>query len=280
MSATFQRVLLIFDRVNQTAETAVRTAADLACLHGTPLLGLYIEDLNVLRSAALPGSAEIRSSTAASNPLTGTSLERQLRDEAIQLRELLAEAHRHAPRRFEFSFEVRRGLLTDEVRHTIIPGDLVVIHKTQRQPIFLSARGTLDAALRVTEPFTLLLLGDETTEGKIGVFVDTAGPNPEALLSVAATLARDDRTPLVVFLAVDEGIRAQVQTTLESIAARLGRTIDCRLIASGQPAELARKLGRFQGCALVASRTSPFMASDTGRRFLQAAHFPLYLVAT
>lgn len=280
MSTVFQRVLLIFERMNHTAEMAVRTATDLAGLHGTPLLGLYVEDLNVLRSAALPGSTEIRSSTAASNPLTGTLLERQLQDEATRLKQLLTAAHQHAPRRFDFSFEIRRGLLTEEVQHTILPGDLVIIHKTPRQPVYVPARSLLDATLRVNEPFTLLLLGNEAAEGQVGVLIDTAGVDTDAVLTAAANLAQNDRTPLAVFLAVDEKDRAQAQATLNAAATRLNRTIDCRVISAGQPAELIRKLGRFQGRALVASRTGPFMSSPAGRQFLQSAHVPLYLVAT
>jgi len=278
MTAVFQRVLLILERANQGAEMALHTATELAVRHGTPLLGLYVEDLNLLRSAALPGSTEIRLSTAMSSPLSDRLLERQLDDEAMRLRQLVEAARQRTLQRFSCSLEVRRGVLAEEVRQTILPGDLVIVDRSPYRPAFPAARGAVQAALAVSTPFTLLLTLDQTSAGRLGVLVDAPDSEIEALVTAASALDRDDHSSIVVFLAVPESQRANAQARATAAALRLGRHIEYRPMDPVRAADLERKLGRFHGRALVVNRASPFIASQAGKRFLQSVHIPLYLV--
>ena len=278
MTAAFQRVLLILERANQGAEVALHTATELAVRHGTPLLGLYVEDLNLLRSAALPGSTEIRLSTAMSSPLSDRLLERQLDDEARRLRQLVEAARRRTLQSLSCSLEVRRGVLAEEVRQTILPGDLVIVDRSPYRPVFPAARGAVQAALAVSTPFTLLLTLGQASEGRLAVLVDAPDSEIEALVTAASALARDDHSSIVVFLAVPESQRANAQARATATATRLARPIEYRSVDPMRPVDLERKLGRFHGRALVLNRASPFIASKAGQRFLQSVHVPLYLV--
>jgi hypothetical protein len=56
------------------------------------LLGLFIEDVDLLRLAALPFAAEVGFASAARRELDPASLERALRAQAARLRQALADA--------------------------------------------------------------------------------------------------------------------------------------------------------------------------------------------
>lgn len=273
----YQRILLILERMDPAAETAVKTAVQLAGLHGAPLLGLYVEDLNVLRSAALPLTREISFTTTESTPLSGAGLEQRLRSEAVRLQRLLEAAQQRTATGFSWSFEVRRGLLSEELRRAILPDDLVVMHRALYGSGYPASRNALEAALRTSASYTLLVVG-ETDGNQTGVLVDSP-EDIDAQLSLAISLSRETRTPLVVYLAVAQDEQAQVRDTLEAAAQRLHQPMAFRLLNPARPAEFTRKLGRFHGRALVMSRAGPFMTSESGRRFLQTTHVPLYLVA-
>jgi hypothetical protein len=108
---TARRIVVALDARTRPGE--LEAAAALAGGVGAELLGLFIEDLDLLHFAALPFAHEIGIASAARRPLDRTALERTLQAQAAQVeRELAAAARRSAA---SWAFRVARGLAAEEL---------------------------------------------------------------------------------------------------------------------------------------------------------------------
>jgi hypothetical protein len=84
------------------AEAALRAAASLAARAGAELLGLFVEDPELLRFAALPIAHEIGLASALRRPLDAAVVERALRAQALEAERRLAAAAAAAAARWSF----------------------------------------------------------------------------------------------------------------------------------------------------------------------------------
>ena len=112
------------------ASALLRTAGDL--LRGTQaeLAGLFVEDAELLRLAALPFTREIGLASGTVRPLDLPDVERALRRQAEQVRRLLEQTATDLA--LPWSFQVARGSLLDEVLAAAALADLTIVG--QRQP--------------------------------------------------------------------------------------------------------------------------------------------------
>jgi len=126
---TAQRVLLALHGI-EPASTLLSTAG--ALLHGAQaeLAGLFVEDLQLLRLAALPFTREIGLASGMVRPLDVPDLERALRTQAEKVRQLLAQTA--AALQVPWSFRVTRGRLLDEALIAAADADLVLIGQRRR----------------------------------------------------------------------------------------------------------------------------------------------------
>lgn len=147
-----RRIVLAIDASLPSLEAA-RTAAELARALGAELLGIFVEDLNLLRLAALPFARELRVPDGADQPLEQARLEAELRALAAWARAELDRAATAAQVRW--SFEVRRATLPEAVLAAAGEDDLLVLgshgHAARGRP-GSTARA---AAERATRPVLL-----------------------------------------------------------------------------------------------------------------------------
>jgi len=94
------------------------------------LLGVFVEDINLLRVASLPFARQIRYPSAIAEPLDAAAMERELRVKAEQARKALATAAERAQVRW--SFRVLRGTVTAEVLAAASEADLLTLGKAGR----------------------------------------------------------------------------------------------------------------------------------------------------
>ncbi len=97
------------------ASARVGAIADLARRMEAELLGLFIEDIDLLHFAALPFSHEVGEASASRRPIDVEAMERTMRARAEELRAALAEALGEAPT-VRWSFRVERGPVPRHVR--------------------------------------------------------------------------------------------------------------------------------------------------------------------
>jgi hypothetical protein len=100
-------------------------AASLARAMQAELAGLFVEDMALLRGAALPITREVGRVSGVARAFDVPDVERVLRRQAEQVREGLASVARSVS--LTWSFEVRRGDLVEQALALLAPTELVVL---------------------------------------------------------------------------------------------------------------------------------------------------------
>ena len=154
---TIRRIIVDLDPRSQ-GRSALEAAAQLAERLQAELVGLFVEDIDLLHLAGLPFAREIGFPSATTRALDIASMERSLRALASDVQRSMAAIAGRAP--VPWSFRVARGTLMSELRAAAAQGDIVVT-----------------GALRLTLPPPLSVLCS----------VDTP---PEHVVPAAAALAR------------------------------------------------------------------------------------------
>ena len=93
------RQIIVALDASSSSRALLEAAAELAARLQTELVGLFIEDANLVNLAGSPFFREVSHFSATARPLSSEQLERQLRGQANQIRRALTEiaARRHVP---------------------------------------------------------------------------------------------------------------------------------------------------------------------------------------
>ncbi|MCP5370234.1 MAG: hypothetical protein H6907_00750 [Hyphomicrobiales bacterium] len=121
----YRRVVLALDSSGDGAE-ALDLIAALAARLGADISGLFVEDIDLLRLAALPGTRVVSTLSRGAGQISPATIERSLRGRMALVRRAMEEAARR--RRVSSSFEVRQGRVVTEAVGAAGESDLVVIN--------------------------------------------------------------------------------------------------------------------------------------------------------
>ena len=107
---------------------ALRVAAELAAEAKAELVGLFVEDIRLLRLAKSPRAREVLYPASQTRPLNSATMEERFQAQAEQARRAMASQASHAQLRW--SFRVVRGEVTAEVLAAASDADVLVMGKT------------------------------------------------------------------------------------------------------------------------------------------------------
>ncbi|MEW6272207.1 MAG: hypothetical protein AB1689_23235 [Thermodesulfobacteriota bacterium] len=217
--------------------------ADLASRLGADLSGLFVEDADLLRMAALP-FATVVGTDSVPRALDMPTLERLLRRAAAEARAAL-EAHA-ARRAVRWSFESIRAGAAGEVVGSVGSEDLVIVEAAAFGP-------TSRAALLGCTASVLYLRPQAPLARRVLVAVrGDGGAEDEALLATAAHLAAASGAVLSVL--VPEGDGARERAVREALARVLGTETGLEVeVLRGDAARLERLLEEERGAVLVSA---------------------------
>jgi hypothetical protein len=190
----YLRVLVTFD-CSHPDEAVLRQLAELLAAEALELTGLFVEDEDLLRAAALPGLREISLSGAESG-LDPDRLARELARDAETARQTfqrLAQtlAKRHG--RLRHRFLVTRGRTAEEIHRAAAEADFVLVTRALRASGFRPRLGRTFQEL-VRQPVNLMFVNEPWASGS-SVVVLHGSP---AALDYAARLAESEGLRLVV----------------------------------------------------------------------------------
>jgi nucleotide-binding universal stress UspA family protein len=123
---SIQRILVALDASSQSQPT-LETAAELASRLGAELIGLFVEDINLLRVAELPFAVEVGPFSTLSRRLQVPELERQFRAQAALMRRALAAVAERMG--VPWDFRTARGTVALEILSAEEEADLVILGK-------------------------------------------------------------------------------------------------------------------------------------------------------
>jgi hypothetical protein len=158
---SIRRIIVVQEpaRAPRALEAVMEAAAALQA----ELLGLFLEDVELLRFAGLPFAREIGAFTQARG-LDVQIMERRLRSEADAARRALAAAAEGKPIRW--SFRVERGSVAVQLRKALADADLVILlgdhgeRSLRRSAALLSAAEFSSAAAPALERLARALASD------------------------------------------------------------------------------------------------------------------------
>ena len=235
-----RRLLLALD-ATCSDENCLTIAVELAARLEVDLAGLFVEDVNILRSAALPFVHQFSPLTAASASFEVEETERELRRFASKLeRQVSAAADQ---RRVKWTFQVVRGLAARVVAQAALATDLVAVAETAPRALMgLSVSRTVREAIREAGRALLLLRPGVKTEGPIVMIYD-GSPAADEAVDVALKLLVGIDAALEVFLVGESAERAAKLTVLlRERAAGHGTPIRIHRFASGDFSLVRRAL--------------------------------------
>jgi nucleotide-binding universal stress UspA family protein len=126
---SISRILVCLD-TSRDSLAALDMAADLASRLRAALLGLFVEDINLLRVAELPFAKEVSFFSPSFRHLELQQLEQQLRAQANQVRRALVRAAERA--QVPWEFRTTRGVVAAELLATSGEADLIVVGRLGR----------------------------------------------------------------------------------------------------------------------------------------------------
>lgn len=226
-----RRILVALD-ASPPSEAALEGAARLATRLEAELLGLFVEDIDLLNLAGLPFARESCFSFALSRRLMAEDMERALRAQAGRARALLEETATRQSLRW--SFRVVRGRIAEELQVAAEQADLVASGLPSHAR---TGRGPAPIAGAAPRPVLFMPRG-ATLLPPIGA-VFGRGEASRRALSLAARLAGSDG--VAVFLAVSEAAESK---DLEDRAMSLLR-------AAGVPATRLHRLEAMTTAGLL-----------------------------
>jgi nucleotide-binding universal stress UspA family protein len=190
------RVILVAIDASPHSLAALETAARVASRLHAELHGMYVEDINLLRTAELPFASAIGAS-GKPHPLTVDALERELRRQAEIARRAVEAAG--ARSHVVCSFAVARGTVLEEIVRAATAAEIVTVGRTG-----WSRRGTrlgsVTRSLLEEGTASLLMVEKNDVEGPLAVVFD-GSPAAHRAMALAAALTADQPSPITVLLA-------------------------------------------------------------------------------
>ena len=223
-SAAAKRLMLALD-AGRCAAADISLAIDLAALIGAELQGLFVEDSDLLRLAALPFAREVGGRSGQHRPMERSAVESMLKRRVERVAGELERAGKQ--RNIAVSHRTARGKMVRQALEHGRHGDVVLLHPTTRAKAATATRATL-AAL-----------------GPVMVWYDA--PAAAASLEVAIPLARRSGAQVLVgFPSLLFGSDADARSALgawltqASVPVRMRRVADASAAALIDAARAAR----------------------------------------
>jgi nucleotide-binding universal stress UspA family protein len=274
---TIRRILVALD-ASRHSVAALEAAAELAADLEAELLGLYVEDVNLLHAAALPFTREVRYLARAATELNDAAMQRQLRAQARRVRRALEAVA--ARLEVAHSFRTVRGRVSAEVLAASAETDLLILGQAGLRYHSRRAMGRTARHLLAEATAPVLMLRHGLRLGT-GVFVlDNGSSTSDEALRLAAALARRraDEAMTVLVWADDAETRMK---RLRAVQERYGTVLENGRVwplADLRSGHVARLLREARAGLLVVPAGSPLVDYEDVQEFLAELECPVLVV--
>ena len=250
--ARIERILVAVDASSHSL-AALEAAAELASSLELELVGIFIEDINLMRLAELPIAVEIDVATGHIHRIDPARLRRQIAWRARRAESMMAQLAQQ--RSIPWRFVVRRGHIHDELLAASTSDDLVILGKagwSGRK----SLGSTAQAMLVRTQAVVLFLEEDTHLQPSFFVVYD-GGEKARRALHLTAHLVELRKGYLTIGIqARDEEQARALQRETSGILKEVGQPAHVRWLLGSSYQMLADLMDEAgQKCLLVMPRS-------------------------
>ncbi|MHA1112955.1 MAG: universal stress protein [Alphaproteobacteria bacterium] len=280
-----RRILIALDSSPHSV-AALDEAAGLAQRLHAELIGLFVEDINLINLADLPGTPGVSRLTAARED-PDARIRHELRALATRARIALEAASRRTG--VPASFHVSRGRVAAELIRAADKADLLIMGWSGRSwadPFEFRRMGARSARLGGTarrvasesaRSVLLLRRGTRMASPLMVAYDGSAGAN--RALAAAIRVGIRDHDPLAVLILADDAQGARKLTQrARGWLDRRGLAARFLFLEKATPGQLCAKLGEAGASLLVLNADSPLLAGPPGETLLDRISCPAMLV--
>ena len=196
-----RRILLALDTASHNL-AAFEAATALAARLGAEVHALFVEDINLLRLAALPFARETRLTSATTRRLQSQDMEQALHAEATRAQATLATVATRLNVRW--SFQVTRGQMAAQVSEAAVETDLIALTFSGGAPAGLAHIAATMETVMQGAPCPLLMLPPGAGIRPPFVVIYDGSPASARALLLAVQLAQAEDAAVTVLLAASE----------------------------------------------------------------------------
>ena len=270
-----RRIVVALD-ASPHSRAALKAAAQLAAELQAELLGMFVEDINLLRSAELPCAREVAYATRSTRSLDSRRLERALRAQAAELQQMLAVIAQG--RKIRWTFRVARGRVATELLAAAQEGDMLVLGRIGTSVVQRARLGSTAQTVISTARHTVVFLEHGVELGTPVLVLFDGSENALRALATAARLARGDSLNLVVLVAgTDADAYQRLLQQVTNWLTEHDQHARIRPVATGI-ASLAQAVREEGGKALVLASDHTFAEQKTLCDLMEQVRCPVVLV--
>lgn len=256
---------------------ALRAAADIAAFQGLELLGVYVQDENLLRCAAYGFAREVGASSGLLRAMDSSRLEQWMQTLAERVRRSLEQLV--AERELPGSLKLCRGRVLDEVLELVRPEDLVVLGRAGWSAAPGSRFGSTARGLALRTSGNVLLWSSRSRPAgqRLVVLVgDTPGSRAQPL-ALAGLRARQSHRPVTILVCSRRAVSPEEADALQRPLASAGVEVRVQALPEAGAPSLRHYL-RMEGAEeLVISRRCSLSGLVDLERLLVTLDLPVTL---
>ncbi len=273
-SQSISEILVALD-ASPHSTAAMDAAVELAGRLGAEVVGVFVEDINLLRLAELRITVEVGSATGRVRRVDHQRVSYGMRSHAERARQAL---QRSAERwQVPWDFRVLRGVIDRQLLSASTTADLVILGRvgwSDKQVLGSTAEAVLSAA-----PERVLLLGSHHRLHPSLLAVFDGSEMSDRALATALLLARRAARYLTIGVAASDQIEAR---RLQTVAAERAQAVNVqaryRWLIGMDSRELARLIRRSEPSVLVLPAQSPLLAGKRLRDAIEEFDCPVLVV--
>lgn len=268
------RVLVLLDG-SRMSYAALEEAARIAAATDADVIGLFVEELNLLRSAGFGFAREVGSASGVSRPFNQGDLEQRIQRLAGQARQALAEAVGRYGGRHTLS--ISRGSVVEEVLALAGPQDLLVLGRVGWSSAPGGRLGSTARGLLRRSPGRVLLWCERPVSpgGRVVVFLNDHDEANHRAIMAAAEAARHSRRPVTVLSGSDASMSPERLEQIRQGLGVAGPEVRVRLLPSADPVTIAQILRQEGAAQLVVSRESSLLRQPGAEQLLTVLNLPV-----
>ncbi|MGC9348909.1 MAG: universal stress protein [Anaerolineae bacterium] len=271
-----RRVLVAVD-ASPSSYAALEAAVHLAERFEAELLGLFVEDVNVLRLAQLPFVREVGVYSARRRRPDTEEIERQLRARSRRLQRALRSLAERAS--VQASFRVTRGAVSEEIEAAAEEVDILVIGRYGWSRIRRRLGSTARAAYYCGAPSaTLLLEEDARIEPPIRAVYDGSEQGRSGL-AIAAELVEETSGPLRVLLLADGRENApRLRREATALLSPYHVIRQYQVLTESTVPKLVRAIRRSDGGTLILPARISALRDDAVLELIEEIDIPVLMI--